>query len=208
MTTPDAVARLSSSHELREVYPDASYRSQRKEIDHIDEHCRRFIGLSPFCVLSTVGPAGTPDVSPRGGEPGFVRVTDEHTVALADRPGNYRLDNLTNAVERPDVALLFLVPGIDETLRVYGRAEVITLNDRRRATLGVDAKGRSELRIEVRMAFFHCAKALMRSRLWDQDAQVDRDAFPAMGQLMNDHARLSTPVETQGEMLRRYEPTL
>jgi uncharacterized protein len=141
-------------------------------IDRLDGHCRRFIELSPFCVLSTVGSDGGPDLSPRGGEPGFVRVPDEHTVVLPDRPGNYRLDNLANAAVRPAVALLFMVPGIEETLRVYGQAEVVTLDHARRLALGVDSKGRTELRITVTRAFFHCAKAIMRSRLWDPATQV------------------------------------
>jgi PPOX class probable FMN-dependent enzyme len=208
MTISEPATTLTSQDELRAVYPDASFRSSRKVIDHLDTHCRRFIGLSPFCVLSTVGPDGSPDLSPRGGEPGFVQVSDDHTAVLADRPGNYRLDNLANAVTRPSVALLFLVPGIDETLRVYGRASVLTLDDDRRVTLGVDGKGRTELRIAVTRAYFHCAKALMRSRLWDPDAQVDRDVFPTMGELMNDHAHLSTPAETQEEMLDRFGTSL
>jgi PPOX class probable FMN-dependent enzyme len=208
MGAPDHATSLSSPEDLRTVYPDASFRSSRKVIDHLDDHCRRFIGLSPFCVLSTISADGSPDLSPRGGDPGFVLVADEHTAVLPDRPGNYRLDNLGNVVSRPPVALLFLVPGIDETLRVYGRAAVITLDDERRAALGLDDKGRTELRIDVTRAYFHCAKALIRARLWDQDAQVERDVFPTMGQLMNDHARLSTPPETQEEMLRRFATSL
>jgi PPOX class probable FMN-dependent enzyme len=208
MTISEPATPLTSHDELRGVYPDASFRSSRKVIDHLDTHCRRFIALSPFCVLSTVGPDGSPDLSPRGGEPGFVRVSDEHTAVLPDRPGNYRLDNLTNAVTRPVVALLFLVPGIDETLRVYGRASVITIDDERRVALGIDDKGRTELRIDVTRAYFHCAKALIRARLWDPEARVERDVFPTMGELMNDHARLSTPVETQEEMLDRFATSL
>jgi uncharacterized protein len=208
MGTPETATPLSSRDELRQVYPDASFRSSRKVIDHLDEFCRRFVGLSPFCVLSTVGPDGFPDLSPRGGDPGFVRVIDEHTAVLPDRPGNYRLDNLSNVVERAEVGLLFLVPGIDETLRVYGRARVITLDEARRAELGVDGKGLTELRISVTKAYFHCAKAVMRSGLWDPAGQIERSQFPTMGELMKAHAQLDTPVETQEEMLRRFEPTL
>jgi PPOX class probable FMN-dependent enzyme len=208
MTISEPATPLTSQDELRGVYPDASFRSSRKVIDHLDPHCRRFIGLSPFCVLSTVAADGSPDLSPRGGEPGFVLVADEHTAIIPDRPGNYRLDNLGNAVSRPAVALLFFVPGIDETLRVYGHASVLTLDDERRAALGLDGKGFTELRIDVTRAYFHCAKALIRSRLWDPDAQVQRDVFPTMGELMNDHARLSTPPETQEEMLDRFATSL
>jgi PPOX class probable FMN-dependent enzyme len=208
MGAPGTATPLSSRQELRAVYPDASFRSARKVIDHLDEFCRRYIELSPFCVLSTMGADGFPDLSPRGGDPGFVRVVDEHTAVLPDRPGNYRLDNLSNAVERAQIGLLFLVPGIDETLRVYGRAQVITLDADRRAELGVDAKGLTELRISVTKAYFHCAKAVMRSGLWDPAVQIERSQFPTMGELMKAHARLDSPVETQEVMLQRFEPTL
>jgi uncharacterized protein len=208
MGVPEHATTLSSREDLRSVYPDASFRSSRKVIDHLDRHCRRFIELSPFCVLSTVSADGFPDMSPRGGDPGFIRVIDEHTAILPDRPGNYRLDNLSNVVERPEVALLLLVPGIDETLRMYGRAEVVTLDEARRAELGLDGKGLTEMRITVTKAYFHCAKAVMRSGLWDPDSRIERDQFPTMGELMNDHAQLTTPVEPQEEMLRRFAPTL
>jgi PPOX class probable FMN-dependent enzyme len=208
MSTLGPGAALTSHDELRALYPAMSDRAARKVIDRLDGHGRRFIELSPFCVLSTVGSDGGPDLSPRGGEPGFVRTPDEHTAVLPDRPGNYRLDNLTNAVVRPAVALLFMVPGIEETLRVYGQAEVVTLEHARRLALGVDNKGRTELRITVTSAFFHCAKAIMRSRLWDAATQVDRDVLPTMGEILKDHTGLLGPVESQDDMRRRYQPDL
>jgi PPOX class probable FMN-dependent enzyme len=203
-----ADAGIATADALRDLYPPATIRSSRKELDHLDRHCVRFVELSPFCVLATVGADGTPDMSPRGGDPGFVRVLDRSTAVLADRPGNYRIDSLTNVVGDPRVSLIFFVPGIDETLRVYGRASVVPIDPAMRAALDIDDKGRTALRIVVTRAYFHCAKAVMRSRLWDREAQVDRGCFPTMGELMNEHARLSTPVESQEEMLRRYEPTL
>jgi predicted pyridoxine 5'-phosphate oxidase superfamily flavin-nucleotide-binding protein len=106
------------------------------------------------------------------------------------------------------VALLFMVPGIDETLRVYGQASIVVPDERERAVLGMDGKGRSVLRVEVARAFFHCAKALMRSALWDPQTRIDRGDFPTMGQLMSDHAGLPGSVESQEEMLIRYQPTL
>jgi uncharacterized protein len=208
MSTLKSETALTSQDELRALYPAVSQRAARKVIDRLDGHCRRFIELSPFCVLSTVGSDGGPDLSPRGGEPGFVRVPDEHTAVLADRPGNYRLDNLANAVVRPAVALLFMVPGIEETLRVYGQAEIVTLEPARRLDLGVDNKGRTELRITVTSAFFHCAKAIMRSRLWDVATQVERAVLPTMGEILKDHTGLPGPVESQGDMRRRYQPEL
>ena len=193
---------------LRTVYPEASTRSQRKEIDHLDGYCRRFIALSPFCVLSTVGPGATPDLTPRGGEPGFVRVADPGALILPDRPGNYRLDNITNLVERPSVALLFMVPGIDETLRVYGRSEVRTLDEHQRVALQVDDKTRTALHVEVSRAFFHCAKALMRARLWDPAARLERSAYPSMGEIISQHAGMPGPPETQAAMVARYQASL
>ncbi len=159
-------------------------------------------------MFSTIGSEGGPDLSPRGGEPGFVRVPDEHTVVLPDRPGNNRLDNLANAVTRPAVALLFMVPGIEETLRVYGQAEIVSLEHARRLALGVDNKGRTELRITVTSAFFHCAKAIMRSRLWETASQVDRGALPTMGEILKDHTGLPGRLESQDDMRRRYQPDL
>jgi len=194
--------------DLRSIYPGASERSQRKEIDHMDGYCRRFIALSPFCVLSTVGPGAAPDLTPRGGEPGFVRVTDERTLVLPDRPGNYRLDNITNLVARPSVALLFMVPGIDETLRVYGQGEVVRLDARRRVGLGVDAKTRTALDVKVDRAFFHCAKALMRAQLWDPARRVERSEFPTMGEVISRHSGMAGPAETQAAMVARYQAGL
>jgi PPOX class probable FMN-dependent enzyme len=194
--------------ELRALYPPATLRSSRKEIDHLDGHCRAFLALSPFCVLGTVDADGGPDMSPRGGDPGFVRVAGPRTAVVPDRPGNHRIDSLRHVVAAPAVSLLVFVPGIDETLRVYGRASVVTLDATSRHDLGLDGKGRTALRIDVRKAFFHCAKAVMRSGLWDQASRVERDSFPTMGQLMHDHAQLEGPVESQEEMLRRYAPTL
>jgi PPOX class probable FMN-dependent enzyme len=207
-TEPVPAPPVTTSGGLRDLYPPATLRSSRKELDRLDRHCVRFIGLSPFCVLATVGADGTPDMSPRGGDPGFVHVLDPTTALLADRPGNYRIDSLTNVVGHERVSLLFFVPGIDETLRVYGRAAVEPLDAPMRAALGIDDKGRTALRITVDRAYFHCAKAVMRSHLWDPASAVDRAAFPTMGELMNEHSRLPTPVESQEEMLRRYEPTL
>ena len=147
-----------------------------KEIDHVDEHCRRFIELSPFATLATADAEGWPDVSPRGGDAGFVKVLDPHRLALPDRPGNNRVDSLRNLTENPRAALLFFVPGIEETLRVFGTAELVPAD-----ALGVDLtefgrQPRSVLVIGVRRAFFQCAKAVMRSGLWDPARQVPRSA--------------------------------
>ena len=165
-----------------------------KEVDHLDRHCRSFIGLSPWATLATADADGFPDVSPRGGEPGFVHVLDEHRLVLPDRPGNNRIDSLRNVLANPKVALMFVVPGIEETLRVYGTAAV-------RDPLDVDADltefGRapkSVLVVDVQRAFFQCAKSLMRSGLWQPDRWPGRGDFASIGQVWRDHCDLPAPL--------------
>lgn len=193
---------------LRDRYPPALERSLRKQLDRIDAHCRRFIELSPFFVLASAGPDGA-DASPRGGPPGFVLVDGEHTLLVPDWPGNNRLDSLTNLVEEPTVGLIFLVPGVDETLRVNGTV-AITDDDavlQRFADEGKRAP-RTVLVVTVREAYLHCAKALMRSRLWDADAQVDRSALPTMGEMLRDQTGSTDPPESQEDMVERYREVL
>lgn len=187
--------RVTTESQLRETYKEPAGNSVKKELDHLDKHCRAFLELSPFCVLATADPDGKIDASPRGDHPGFAEAPDEHTVMLPDRPGNNRLDSLGNVVEHPEVGLLFMVPGFNETLRVNGTAEVLrepALCER----FAVDGKpARSVLRVHVREVFFHCAKAFLRSRLWDADAQQDRKSFPTFGTILSDQTKGGEPAE-------------
>jgi PPOX class probable FMN-dependent enzyme len=201
------VAAITTERQLRALYAAPAERALRKELDHLDRHCRRFIEYSPFVVLATADADGRQDATPRGGDPGFVHVADEHTLLLPDRPGNNRLDSLANLTQRPDVGLLFMVPGVDETLRVNGTAE---LRDDPDLTGRFEASGRSPrivVRITVRQAYLHCAKALMRSRLWDPDVRIDRTGLPTMGQMLRDQIG-SGLAETQAEMVERYRGQL
>jgi PPOX class probable FMN-dependent enzyme len=173
-------------------YRDPSQRVRDKVIDHLDEHCAAFIRLAPFATLGTASPDGLPDVSPRGGEPGFVRVLDEHRLALPDRQGNNRVDSLRNLAGNPRAALMFFVPGIDETLRVYGTTTLLPAD-----ALGIDLTefGRAPLSVlvlEVERAYFQCSKAVMRSGLWDPEQRVDRSTFPPFSQVLRDHCRDTT----------------
>jgi PPOX class probable FMN-dependent enzyme len=120
------MAGITSETDLRALHAPASDRALRKQLDHLDAHCRRFIDLSPFVVMATANADGRLDATPRGGDPGFVAVADERTLLLPDRPGNNRLDSLTNLTEHPEIGLLFMIPGVDETLRVNGAVELCT----------------------------------------------------------------------------------
>jgi uncharacterized protein len=175
--------------EVLERYRRPGQRVLDKVIHRIDEHCAAFIALSPFAVLSTASPDGEPDGSPRGGDPGFVKVLDEHRLLLPDRQGNNRVDSLRNLVANPQAALMFMVPGIDETLRVYGRTTLHGPDD-----LGIDLTefGRSPLStlvLQVERAYFQCSKAVMRSELWNPGRRVERSSFPPFSQVLRDHCR-------------------
>lgn len=202
------MSRIETLADLRAVYRPANGRSVAKVIPSIDAHCRRFISLSPFLLLATGGADGTSDVSPRGDAPGFVAVEDETTLLLPDRPGNNRLDSLENIIARPGVGLLFMIPGVDETLRVNGSAEIRT-DPALKARFEVSGKQPlSVIRIQVTEAYLHCAKALMRSELWSTQAQVSRSVLPTMGEMLADHTSGAFKAESQEEMLRRYREVL
>ncbi|MGY1621316.1 MSMEG_1061 family FMN-dependent PPOX-type flavoprotein [Geodermatophilus sp. SYSU D00965] len=181
-------------------YRDPSQLVQDKVIDHLDRHCAAFIGLAPFATLSTASAEGWPDVSPRGGDPGFVKVLDAHRLALPDRPGNNRVDSLRNVAGNPRVALLFLVPGIEETLRVYGTAELAVPEELDVDLTEFGRAPRSVLVVTVERAYFQCAKSVMRSGLWDPQRRVERSAFAPMRVVFADHCRLTTPLPDDAVM--------
>jgi PPOX class probable FMN-dependent enzyme len=173
---------------------------QDKVIDRIDRHCRDFIALSPFATLATADEHGWPDVSPRGGDPGFVHVLDEQTLVLPDRQGNNRVDSLRNVAANPRVALLFFVPGIEETLRVFGTASLGAADELDLDLLEFGRPPRSVLLIRVDRAYFQCAKAVMRSGLWDASRRVERSAWPPFSEVLKDHCRLATPLPDDATM--------
>jgi len=170
---------------LERIYGLPAAASIKKEIDYIHPHYRAFIEAAPFAALATSGPGGL-DVSPRGDPAGFVHVQDEKTLLLPDRRGNNRIDSLRNVVADPRVALLFLIPGIGETLRVNGRA-AISIDPELLALFAVDGKEpRSVLRIHVETVFFQCSRAILRSKLWDTGQQIARESLPSTGTILKD----------------------
>ena len=181
---------VSSEAALRDTLSYPAELSVRKQLDALDRHCRTFIGLSPFVLIATTGATGGGDVSPRGDEPGSVCVLDDHTLAIPERPGNRRADTLLNIVQTGHVGLLFLIPGVEETLRVNGRAQVVrdpSLLDR---TTGTGKRPILAIAVSVEECFLHCAKAFKRSRLWQREGWPDRSALPTLGQMLLDQAGL------------------
>jgi PPOX class probable FMN-dependent enzyme len=199
---------IRSIDELAGMYPEPTGRTLTKELRRLDVHCRSFIALSPFAVLATASREGRMDASPRGGPPGFVRVVDDETLWLPDYTGNNRLDSLRNVVETGRAGLLFLIPGVDETLRVNGRARLRADAGALDAFTSKRRPPRTVLEVTVEEAYLHCAKSLMRSGLWDPGSRQDRSVLPPTSQIYNDQTGVSGPAETQEEMVERYRPLL
>jgi len=176
---------LDTEASLRDCYTQPIEMVQKKILHRLDKHAKAFIALSPFVALSTSGPEGA-DCSPRGDAPGFVRVLDDTTLLLPDRRGNNLIDSLRNLVASPQVGLLFLVPGINETLRVNGTASIVTDAARLEPMIEQGKVPASALEIRVREVFFHCGKAMIRSQLWNPDRHVPRGAFPTLGRVIAD----------------------
>jgi hypothetical protein len=202
------MTKISTRDDLRRLYKTPKGRSVDKQLGHIDPHDERFIELSPFVILATSDAAGRADASPKGETPGFVHVIDAHTLALPDRPGNNRLDSMENILENPEVGLIFLIPGVNETLRVNGTAEIRD-DDDLRARFEVSGKRPATvILVNVREAYLHCAKALMRSRLWHEDAKHTERPIPTMGEMIHDQIDSPGPPENDDDMIRRYTKVL
>lgn len=178
---------IKSVEELVEHYGEPQGYIGEKEKPALSEHCRHFIALSPFCVLSTSAKGDGPaDCSPRGDAPGFVHVIDDTTIAIPDRPGNRRTDTFHNIVENPEVAVMFMVPGLKEVLRLNGRSR-LTRDADLLATMEANGKmPLAALVINIRHVYFHCGKAMVRSDLWNADKHVDRTNFPTLGTINAD----------------------
>lgn len=202
------MAHIKTIDDLRKIYDLPKGRPVDKILHKLEQHSRQFISLSPFFVISSVGKDGHMDASPRGENPGFVRVLDDTTLAISDRPGNNRLDTLSNLIDVPCVGLVFLIPGVNEVLRINGIAEI--RSDKKLVDL-FNMKGRvpaTVLIVKIEELYLHCAKAIMRSHLWDEDAKIERGVLPTMGKMINDQLSVDDPAETQKEMDERYKKIL
>lgn len=196
------------SKQLRELYGQPSERAKNKVLTTIDKHVRVFIEKSPFIVLSTVNSNGQMDASPRGGNSGFVKIMKDGNIVIPDAKGNNRIDSLTNIADTGQIATLFFIPGVDELLRINGSAFIT--NDTNTLELFTDEKNKvkTAIIIEPEEIFLHCAKALMRSKLWSIDNQLKRSDFPTMGEMLKDQLNSNAPAESQIDMVNRYQKDL
>lgn len=195
--------QLTSTQDLREIYRPARGGAVDKVIDHLDHHCAEFLAKSPLFVLSSADGNGVCDGSPKGGAPGFVQALDERRLAWADYSGNNRLDSFENMVDNNSVALLFLIPGLDETLRVNGSAALST-DPELCAQLSVGERpARVVAVVTVDEAYIHCAKALRRASIWDTDSWLDPTDVPSGVCILRDHAAIEADIEVLDEGYQR-----
>ncbi|WP_339947142.1 pyridoxamine 5'-phosphate oxidase family protein [uncultured Albimonas sp.] len=198
---------ITDLQHLRDVYGEPSQRVLDKELNHLDRHCLRFLELSPFCFVAT-SDGTTLDVSPKGDQPGFAQAEGSAAVLLPDWPGNKRLDGYRNVLKNPHVGLIFLIPGLRETLRVNGPA---TIHEEPEILAPFEHKGRlpiTVMRVEAREVYLHCAKAFLRSGLWDADTWPEKAALPKPGEMFKDHLRLDGPAQSTEEIHGALSKTL
>ena len=172
--------------EIREIYGEPMERAVKKQLPRLEKHSRAFIALSPFLVMATTDPSGRCDASPKGDAPGFVKVIDDETLLIPDRLGNNRIDTISNVLKAPSVGLIFFVPGLRETLRVNGRAQITTDPALLEASVVNGKPPRSCIMVTADEVYFHCGKALIRSDLWNPEKLVPRNAFPSLGVVIAD----------------------
>lgn len=175
--------KVTTLEELETLYGDPVEAAIVKEIDYISDHYRVFVDKAPFVVIATVGPEGL-DCSPRGDPAGFVRVVDKKTVMIPDRRGNNRVDALKNIIRDPRISLLFLIPGVGNTLRINGTAEII-VDEALNQSFAMNGKlPRSVLKVTADRVYFQCPKALVRSRLWSPETHIQRSELPSSGEIL------------------------
>lgn len=201
---------VTSEEQLREIVGAPSDLVLRKQLPALDDHCRAFIAHAPFLLVGTANARGMCDVSPRGDAPGFVHVLDDRTLLVPDRPGNRRLDTLRNILENPRVGLLFVIPGVEETLRVNGSARIVRDEALLESMMVQGKRPLLALAVDVEEAFLHCAKAFKRSHLWQPDRWPDRSVLPSLGRMLIDQVKPNdtTVAELEGQIEESYQKRL
>jgi uncharacterized protein len=190
---------IGSEAALRGLYGTPMELALLKQLDRLDPHCRNFLAHAPFCVIASTRPGKGTDVSPRGDAPGFARVLDDYTIAIPDRPGNNRLDTMSNIVADAEVGLLFFIPGIDETLRINGTARLSQDGELLAAAAVSGREPRLVILVTVKEAFLHCGKALKRSKLWHEDYRIDKGSFPSLGRMIIEQTKPANVTVEQAD---------
>lgn len=200
---------IRTVEELRTVYKPPVERAVLKQMPSLDKHAHAFLQRCPFVMIGSCAEGGRADVSPKGDQPGFVRALDDHTIAVPDRPGNNRLDTYENLLTNPQVGLIFLIPGMEETLRINGKAEIRT--DQHLLEM-FEYDGRlpiSVMVVSVEEVYLHCAKAFIRSGLWKPETFIDRSSFPSFGAILKDQIKATeSAAEIDRSLAERYKATL
>jgi len=199
---------IESEEKLRELYGFPKGRSKNKQLNALEKHTKNFIQHSPFVSISTYGASGAVDCSPRGGKPGFIKISNEGCIIIPEAKGNNRLDSLVNIIETRNIGCLFLIPGVDETLRINGSARISTAIEYLRLFATERNPPKACIELTINEVFLHCAKALMRSDLWSSESRIERSLLPTMGAMINDQLSLNEEPETQENMIKRYKHDL
>jgi len=200
MTTVSFADVITEEAELSEIFGWPSERALNKQIDRLDKHYSAIIEQSPFLLLGTSDATGRCDVSPKGDYPGFVRVLDDRTVAISDLPGNNRLDTLMNLLNNPQVGLIFMIPGMNETLRINGKLRLVRDAELLENMAYQGKLPKLPLVLDVQEVFTHCPKAFLRSKLWSREYRIERSELPCFAQILKDHTGM---VECDVEELER-----
>lgn len=174
---------ITSIEQLRNLFDEPSDRARRKELRKLEKHTKLFLSKSPFVCMATAGPDGA-DCSPKGDAPGFVAVLDDHTLAIPDRRGNNRVDSLVNLIDNPQVGLLFFIPGAPDTLRINGTAHLSTDPDLRARFTFRGKQPKVVIVVAIEQVYLHCAKALIRAKMWEEDSKVDRTSMPSFSRML------------------------
>jgi PPOX class probable FMN-dependent enzyme len=199
---------IDTIEELRDIMGYPNEVVTRKTIDHIDEICRAFIEKSPFITIATADTNNNLDVSPKGDPPGFVKILDNKTLAIPDRPGNRKADSLRNIIQNPNIGLIFFIPGIKETLRINGKAKVIVDEDILQALICKGKVPSFAIIVEVSEAFMHCAKCIIRSNLWTSpEGSQQARPIPTLGEVLVEHGKLDMEYEELDQLIKDDEQT-
>ncbi|EHJ9990369.1 TPA: pyridoxamine 5'-phosphate oxidase family protein [Vibrio parahaemolyticus] len=202
------MSHILSIEQLVDIYPKPNEKAKNKVLSKLDRHSITMIENSHFCILSSTDDCGFTDISPKGGSPGFVKVLDQSTILIPDSTGNNRIDSLKNIVTNPKVGVMFIVNGIDEVVRLKGLATIHTDPDLFALCPDGNREPKVIVKVAVESAYFHCAKAIMRGKLWSNDFQVDRSILPSLAEIIKEQQKLEGDYVSQEQMMSYYESSL